>query len=35
MKLLGFSVHLLGKAADRKDEIVSAPEARDEMGRTL
>ena len=32
---VGFSAHLLGKAAERMDEILSAPEARDEMRRTL
>ena len=32
---IGFSVHLLGKAAERMDEILSAPEARDEMRRIV
>lgn len=32
---IGFSVHLLGKAAERMDEVLSAPEARDDMRRTL
>ena len=32
---VGFSVHLVGKAAERMDEILSAPEARDAMRRTL
>ena len=32
---IGFSVHLLGKAAERMDEILSAPAARDGMRRTL
>jgi chromate reductase len=32
---IGFSVHLLGKAAERMNEILSTPEARDGMCRTL
>ena len=32
---IGFSVHLLGRAAERMEEILSAPEARDQMRRTL
>lgn len=32
---VGFAVHLLGKAAERMDEILSAPEARDGMRHTL
>jgi len=32
---IGFSVHLLGKAAERMDEVLGAPEARDGMRRTL
>jgi NAD(P)H-dependent FMN reductase len=32
---IGFSVHLLGKAAERMDEILSDPEARDAMRHTL
>lgn len=31
----GFTVHLLGKASERKDEILSSPEARDGMRRAL
>lgn len=32
---VGFSVHLLGKAAERMDEIFAAPETRDGMRRAL
>lgn len=32
---VGFSVHLLGKAAGRMDEIFAAPETRDGMRRAL
>lgn len=32
---IGFSVHLLGKAAERMEEILSAPQARSEMRHTL
>jgi NAD(P)H-dependent FMN reductase len=32
---IGYSVNLLGRAAERMDEILSAPEARDGMRRTL
>lgn len=35
MPEIGFSVHLLGKAAERMDEILAAPEARDGMRRAL
>ena len=32
---VGYSVHLLGRAAERMDEILSSPDARDAMRRTL
>jgi chromate reductase len=32
---VGFSVHLLGRASERMGEILSAPDARDGMRRTL
>lgn len=32
---VGFAVHLLGRASERMDEILSAPEARDDMRRAL
>lgn len=32
---VGYSVHLLGRAAERMDEILSSSEARDAMRRTL
>jgi chromate reductase, NAD(P)H dehydrogenase (quinone) len=32
---IGFSAHLLGRAAERMDEILSAPEAREGMRRAL
>jgi NAD(P)H-dependent FMN reductase len=32
---IGFSVHLLGRAAERMEETLSAPEARDSMRRAL
>jgi hypothetical protein len=32
---IGYSVHLLGKAAERMDDVLAAPEARDAMHRTL
>jgi len=32
---IGFSVHLLGRAAERMDEIFASPETRDEMRRAL
>ena len=32
---VGFSIHLLGKAGERMDEILSAAEARDAMRRAL
>lgn len=35
MPEVGYSVHLLGRAAERMDEILSAPEARDAMRRSL
>lgn len=35
MPEVGFSVHLLGRAAERMDEILSAPEARDGMRHAL
>lgn len=32
---IGYAVHLIGKAGERADEILSAPEARDGMRRAL
>jgi NAD(P)H-dependent FMN reductase len=32
---IGYSVHLLGRAAERMDEVLSSPEARDAMRRTF